>query len=299
MAKSQTKMKTVRIAVSGVAGRMGRRLVALAQETAGLALVAAVEAAGHEALGADAGTLAGVGELGVPVTATLPPSGVDVVIDFSLPAATRGRVAECARSGAALILGTTGLDAATEAALAKAAKKIAIVRAPNMSVGVNVLLKTAAELAQTLGPAYDIEIVEAHHRFKKDAPSGTALGLAQAIAAATGRDLAQDARYGRAGVCPRKEILWELAFLLPPILLASVARVVLGHVPNFAMSEVQADLLVAAHTHGGQVRFATVVDLADPPARRLVAVASASLDFAARPTSYASLRNRFAVNCAA
>lgn len=202
---SNASKKTIRVAVNGAAGRMGRRLVALIQETPGLSLAAALEFAGSEHLGADAGTLAGVGELGVKVAAKLPASGVDVMIDFSLPAGTAVRVPEAAAAGVAMVIGTTGLDDATLRLVADAAKKVPVVHAANMSVGVNVLLKVAAELAKTLGRSYDIEIVEAHHRFKKDAPSGTALALAKSIAQATGRDLSDDACYGREGECPRRE----------------------------------------------------------------------------------------------
>jgi len=198
--------KTItRIAVNGAAGRMGRRLVALCRETEGLQLAAALETAGNECLGADAGELAGTGALGVKLTDALPASGVDVLVDFSLPAGTKARLGECAAAGVAMVIGTTGLDGAIQSLIADAAKKIAIVHAPNMSVGINVLLKTAAELATALGPAYDIEIVESHHRFKKDAPSGTALGLARSIAEATGRDLNKTARYGRQGESLRTE----------------------------------------------------------------------------------------------
>lgn len=196
---------TVRVAINGAAGRMGRRLVALCGETKGLVLAAALESAGHESLGADAGELAGVGRLGVAVAERLPASGVDVLIDFSLPAGTKVRLGECAAAGVAMVIGTTGLDAEAEKLLAAAARKVPVVHAPNMSVGVNVLLKTAADLARALGPSYDVEIVESHHRFKKDAPSGTALGLAKAIAEATGRNLADKACYGREGTCPRGE----------------------------------------------------------------------------------------------
>ena len=197
--------RDVRIAVNGAAGRMGRRLVALAGETPGLKVVAALEVAGSEFLEADAGTLAGAGDLGVTVAADLPAEGVDVLVDFSLPVGTKARVARCAETGAAMVIGTTGLDGETERLIAEAAKTVAVVKAPNMSAGINVLLKTAADLARTLGSEYDVEIVETHHRFKKDAPSGTALALARAIAEATGRDVAADAVCGREGTCPRKE----------------------------------------------------------------------------------------------
>jgi len=194
-----------RIAVNGAAGRMGRRLVALCRETEGLQLASALERPGNECLGADAGELSGVGKLGVVVADALPASGVDVLVDFSLPAGTRARLGECAAVGVAMVIGTTGLDVATESLIAEAARKIAVVQAPNMSVGINVLLKTAAELATALGSDYDIEIIESHHRFKKDAPSGTALGLARSIAEATGRDLNKTACYGREGESLRTE----------------------------------------------------------------------------------------------
>ncbi len=195
----------IRVAVSGAAGRMGRRLVALTGEASDLALVAALECSEHDTLGADAGTLAGVGELEIAVTDRLPASGADVVVDFSSPAGTRTRVAECRERKIPMVIGTTGLDAQAEQLVANAAADIPVVRAANMSVGINVLLRTAAELAATLGPEYDVEIVETHHRFKKDAPSGTALALGRAMAEAAGRDLARDARYGREGACPRTE----------------------------------------------------------------------------------------------
>jgi hypothetical protein len=153
--------KKIRVAINGAAGRMGRRLIALATETPELELVAALESPGNSQLGADAGELAGLGRLGIKVTEKLPAAGADVLVDFSLPAGTLARLAECAAAGVAMVIGTTGLDRAAEETIAAAAKKIAIVKAPNMSVGVNVLLKTAAQVAKALGPDYDIEIVEA------------------------------------------------------------------------------------------------------------------------------------------
>ena len=218
-AQNSTSSRPITLAVNGAAGRMGRRLVAISQEVAELKLVAALDAADVADQGRDAGELAGVGPLGVPLTAALPQAGkVDVMIDFSSPAGTAAMIEKVIAAASAasakgagtaggvrMVIGTTGLSKEIEAAIARAAEHVAIVYAPNMSVGVNVLLKVAAELARLLGPAYDIELVEAHHRFKKDAPSGTALALARSIAAATGRDLADDACYGRHGDCPRKE----------------------------------------------------------------------------------------------
>ncbi len=194
----------IQVAVSGAAGRMGRTLVRLIAEADDLRLVGAVEAPGHPALGTDAGTLAGAGPLGVALAEALP-AGADAVVDFSLPDGSVARVEEAAEAGAACVVGTTGFSEAQRARIAAAAERVAVVLAPNMSVGVNVLFHVAAELARALGPDYDVEIVEAHHRFKKDAPSGTALGLAEAVAGATGRDLAADAVYGRGpGRAPRR-----------------------------------------------------------------------------------------------
>jgi 4-hydroxy-tetrahydrodipicolinate reductase len=138
--------------------------------------------------------------LGVPVTAGVPETGAaDVWIDFTVPAATAAYADAAVGAGAALVIGTTGLHDDHRAAIERAAKKVPVVYAANYSVGVNVMLKLVADAAQTLGTAYDIEIVETHHRAKRDAPSGTALRLAEKLAEATGRDLATDARYERHG----------------------------------------------------------------------------------------------------
>jgi 4-hydroxy-tetrahydrodipicolinate reductase len=188
----------VRIAVNGAAGRMGRRLVALAAEDAQLQVAAALEQPGHPLLGQDAGTLAGATALGVPLSDRLG-AGADVFIDFTVPAATRQALALCVEHRLAIIIGTTGLTPQDHAAIDQAARTIAVLQAPNMSLGVNLLLGLAAQVARQLGDEYDIEIVEAHHRFKKDAPSGTALGIAKAICAATGKSLERDVVHGRHG----------------------------------------------------------------------------------------------------
>jgi len=195
----------IEVAVSGAAGRMGRTLVRLIAEADDLRLAAALEAPGHEAVGADAGTLAGVGPTGVEVTDALP-GRTDALVDFSLPDGSVERIEACAEAGIPCVVGTTGFSKGQRARVEAAAGKTAVLAAPNMSVGVNVLFHLGAELARTLGPAYDIEIVEAHHRFKKDAPSGTALKIAEEIAGATGRDLATSAVHGRGpDHPPRKE----------------------------------------------------------------------------------------------
>lgn len=175
----------IRIAVTGAAGRMGMRLVALSTQTGTLKLSSATERPGHPALGQDAGQLAGIGSLGVPLTADL--GDVDVVIDFTSPQATRALIPLCLQKKIAMIIGTTGLQAGDHALIDQAAAEIPILQAPNMSLGVNLLFKVAAHMAKVLGDDYDIEITELHHRFKKDAPSGTAMGIAEAILNSTGK----------------------------------------------------------------------------------------------------------------
>jgi 4-hydroxy-tetrahydrodipicolinate reductase len=186
----------IHVVVSGACGRMGRTLVRLVEESGDLELVGAAEAAGHPCIGSDAGPLAGVGDLGIKVSDTLPKK-FDVMIDFSLPEGSIERIEACAAAAIPCVVGTTGFSPEARKRIEAAARKTAIVFSPNMSVGVNVLFHAAAELARTLGPDYDIEIVEAHHRFKKDAPSGTAIKLAEEIAAATRRNLAESAVHGR------------------------------------------------------------------------------------------------------
>jgi len=186
----------IHVVISGAAGRMGRTLARLVLESEDLELVGAVEAAGHPCLGQDAGVLAGAGTCGLAVTDRLP-EAADVVVDFSLPEGSLERIEACAAAETPCVVGTTGFTAGQRQRIAAAARKTAIVLSPNMSVGVNVLFHAAADLARTLGAEYDVEIVEAHHRFKKDAPSGTALKIAEEIARATGRDLAASAVHGR------------------------------------------------------------------------------------------------------
>src|SRR5688500_4677162 len=185
------------IAITGAAGRMGQRLVALAKQDGGFEIVGAVERPDHPMQARDAGEVAGVGAIGTPITFDLKPTP-RVLIDFTAPASTRHWLKTCRDRGIAMVIGTTGLQDQDHAAIDRAAEDIAILQAPNMSLGVNVLFRIAGEVARMLGEDYDIEIVEGHHRFKKDAPSGTALGLADAILKATGktRDVP---KYGREG----------------------------------------------------------------------------------------------------
>lgn len=201
---------SVRLILSGAAGRMGRRLVALGQEDAGIELVGALEAPGHPELGQDSGRLAGAANNGVPLLAVLPPSlAADVILDFSLPPGTMARLQEALERKLALITGTTGLSAAQETALKDAAGKIPVLQAPNFSLGVNLLLKLTGQVARVLGEDYDLEILEHHHRHKKDAPSGTAKALAAAAAAARQLSVETDVVHGRkgeVGARPRRQI---------------------------------------------------------------------------------------------
>jgi 4-hydroxy-tetrahydrodipicolinate reductase len=187
------------VVVAGAAGRMGNRLVALLQEDKELRLVAALEAPGHPALGRDAGEAAGVGRLTVPITADAEAAlGKDrILIEFSVPEASLAHARLVARQGGRAVIGTTGFTPAQREELAAIGRNIAILVAPNMSVGVNVAFRILADMARMLGDDYDVEIVETHHRFKKDAPSGTALRMAEVVAEALGRDLAKTAVYDR------------------------------------------------------------------------------------------------------
>ncbi|HVE82237.1 MAG TPA: 4-hydroxy-tetrahydrodipicolinate reductase, partial [Myxococcales bacterium] len=162
---------TVRVAVAGVAGRMGATLVRLCSQAPGMKVVGGTERAGSPLLGKDGGGFTVEADLATAVRS----GQAQVVIDFTSPDAAAAHARACAEAGAALVIGTTGLAEAAKAELRRAAEKVAVVQSPNMSVGVNVMFKVAAELARVLGPGFDVEIVEAHHRMKKDAPSGTAL----------------------------------------------------------------------------------------------------------------------------
>lgn len=186
------------VAVGGACGKMGERILAVLAGEAGCRLAAAIEREGHPGAGKDVGEALGQAKRGVPLESALSRK-VDVLIDFSHFSATASRLAECVKLGVPMLVGTTGLEAATREALQAAGKKIPVCVASNVSVGANLLFRLAAEAAKVLGDAYDVEIVEAHHRMKKDAPSGTALTLAQRVAEALGRDLEKERRDGRKG----------------------------------------------------------------------------------------------------
>ena len=188
-----------RIAIAGAAGRMGRNLIAACDEADDLKLTLALERDGHETIGADSGLLAGLAANDLPIVAALTAGDFDILIDFTHPSATSGHVDFCRDNGKAMVIGTTGCDEAIESRLADAGHDIPIVYAPNMSVGVNLCLQLLQTAAAVFGDDVDIEIVEAHHRHKVDAPSGTALKMGRVIADTLGRDLDECAVYGREG----------------------------------------------------------------------------------------------------
>ena len=186
-------MTPTRVAVLGVSGRKGRSLLQAIHDGTDYELAGALASVGSPALGADAGELVGLGRrLGVVVTAdrSAALASADVALDFTVAAAVGANLAACVARGCALLIGTTGLDASLKAAIDAAAARIAVLEAPNTSLGVNLLAQLVAQAAASLPPEYDIEILEAHHRYKVDAPSGTALRLAEAAAAGRGTSLA-------------------------------------------------------------------------------------------------------------
>ena len=192
---------SIAVAVAGAAGRMGRMLVTAVANAPGMRLATALEAPGSPHLDADAGELAGIGALGVPIGGDIAAADAfDVLVDFSVPTATLAKLDACVGAGKALVIGTTGFDAAGQDAIRRAAETVPIVMAPNMSVGVNVAFKLVEFAARALGDDVDVEVFEAHHRHKIDAPSGTAVRMGEILAAALGRDLETDAVYGREGI---------------------------------------------------------------------------------------------------
>lgn len=198
----------MRLIMSGAAGRMGQCIIGLIQRAEDCDLAGAVEISGHLSIGTDAGHLAGCGEFGVLVSDVLEEgiNQADAVIDFSLPAGTMATVNVCAKHGTPLVIGTTGLSLTQIGELQRRVHAFPCVLAPNMSIGINVLLNVLSDMAVVLQKDYDIEVVEAHHRFKQDAPSGTALGMAKAIAKAQGKELDVVGVYGRQGARTPGEI---------------------------------------------------------------------------------------------
>ena len=203
----------MKIAVAGASGRMGRMLVEAVAASSDFTLGGALEVADSPALGSD--PMAGLGKHGaLRITADLRAglSGADVLIDFTRPEGTLAHLAVCRELGVNAVIGTTGFSAAQKAQIVEHARHIAIVMAPNMSLGVNVVLKLLDVAARALGAGYDIEIIEAHHRHKVDAPSGTALAMGEVLAKAVGRELGEVAVHGRQGVHRRARRLQHRLF---------------------------------------------------------------------------------------
>jgi 4-hydroxy-tetrahydrodipicolinate reductase len=198
----------MKLAIHGAAGRMGQRVTALAAKDSKFKIVAALESADHPLLGKDAGLIAGVGDIGVPL-GVVGESNADVVIDFSVPDAAVAVIAHCVGASRPLVVATTGLEPEQQAYLKKAAQKIPIVWSPSMSTAVNIAMKLtdiAAQALKSLPTGVDVEIIERHHRFKEDAPSGTALKFGKIAADAMDLTEHTHGRSGRPGVRPRNEI---------------------------------------------------------------------------------------------
>lgn len=200
-----------RICITGVTGRMGSALVRTVRDDPKLTLVGGTERKGHASVGLDVGLAAHLGPLEAPVADDLKKvlaGGCDAVIDFTSPEASVAHAQACAAAKVGLVVGSTGFSPEAKAEIAELAKQIPVVMSPNMSVGVNLMIEVAAALAKRLGDGFEIDILEAHHRMKKDAPSGTAIRLAEEIARALGRSATdfKQSRVGQVGERPRKEI---------------------------------------------------------------------------------------------
>jgi 4-hydroxy-tetrahydrodipicolinate reductase len=196
----------VKLVIAGAGGRMGRTLIETALRSGDLELAAALEAPGSPLIGKDAGELVGL-PCGVKIAAELADrvGRGDCLIDFTRPEGTLSHLEQCLRKGVSMVVGTTGFSRQQNERIGSAAKKIPIVLAPNMSAGVNLAFRLAETAARTLGDGYDVEIIEAHHRHKIDAPSGTALKFGELIARALGRDLGRDAVHGRKGEVGKRD----------------------------------------------------------------------------------------------
>jgi len=197
----------VRVAITGSSGRMGRTLIEAARHQPIILLGAAIERAGSTLIGVDAGQLAGVGTMSVAITDSLDKvvDDFDVLIDFTSPEASVIHTDWCARNGKSIVIGTTGFNHAQKEHISAYAETTPIVMAPNMAVGVNLMWKLLEIAAKVMGEYTDIEIIEGHHRYKKDAPSGTALKMGEVIAETLGRDLEKCAVYGRQGITGERD----------------------------------------------------------------------------------------------
>ena len=193
-------MKEVKAIVVGAGGKMGGRIIHLIKETPSMKLVRAVERPDHPSIGMDIGDVVGLGRMGVLLEGSLKKGEGDVLINFSSPQATIESLEFAKESGLAIVIGTTGLNSDQMNRVKEFSKSVRCVFAPNMSVGMNVMFQVVQEVARVLGPEYDIEILEAHHRLKKDSPSGTAVKLGELISSSIGRDFGKAGVYGRKGM---------------------------------------------------------------------------------------------------
>ncbi|MGO2387067.1 MAG: 4-hydroxy-tetrahydrodipicolinate reductase, partial [Psychrobacter sp.] len=203
----QANNKSINVGVIGAGGRMGRMLIEAVQNNPQTTLKAAIERQGSSLVGADAGEVAAIGHLNVKIVDDLAAviNDIDVLIDFSLPDATEKNMQVCAENNVAMVIGTTGFNEQQEQVLAKASEQITIVYAGNYSTGVNLSLKLLGMAAKAFGNDADVEIIEAHHKHKIDAPSGTAYMMAEAVAEARGQNLKDVAIYGREGQTGERE----------------------------------------------------------------------------------------------
>ncbi len=193
----------IKVAVTGAAGRMGGRIITAIRESSEVELAGALERKGHGLVGQDAGSVAGCGASGLKIVDSLEEAlaGADVLIDFTFPEVTLANLEVCARLKKGIVIGSTGFTPDQRREVEKFAKKIPVVLAPNMSVGVNACFKLLKEAARILGEGYDVEIVELHHNKKKDSPSGTAVRMGEVVADALGRDYYNVANFHRQGMC--------------------------------------------------------------------------------------------------
>ncbi len=235
---------TVRVGVCGAAGRMGKTIIELCREMDDIEVAAAIEYSGSSMIGIDAGEQAGVGKIGVAITDDISKIAdqVDVIIDFTLATSFAANLQKCVSSGCKMVIGTTGLSVSDRDAIDSAATKIGIVFAPNMSIGVNLTFKLLEMAASVMGDMADIEIIEAHHNQKKDAPSGTAIRMGEVVANTLGRDLKECAVYGRegiSGVRDKKTIGFETI---------RAGDIVGDHTVMFAMAGERVEITHKAHS---------------------------------------------------
>lgn len=244
----------IKVIVAGAAGRMGRRIIYMVDQHAELQLVAGFENSGNPEIGKDLGELAGIDKVGVTLSEGLPSviEQGDVIIDFTFHEATMKFARLAAEHNKAMVIGTTGLSPENLAELTTLAADFPCVQAPNMAVGVNVLFKVARKMASILGDDYDIEIVEAHHRMKKDAPSGTALKLGEMVAEGVGRDFA------KVGVFERNGIIGERTDQEIGIQTIRAGDIVGEHTVYFAGPGERIEITHRAHNRDNFARGATL-----------------------------------------